>query len=79
MHARFYYTMYVIFRSQRGIEEVAKEMCFSKDISLKFACLDVREGERWSIHSEAQLKLQFPKNFERVDRPKVINHSRFHY
>ena len=34
--------MYITFRSQRGIGQVAKEMCFGKDISLKFACLDVR-------------------------------------
>ena len=70
--------MYIIFRLQRGIEEVAKQMCFGKDISLKFACLDAREEERWSINSETQLKLQFPQIFERVDRPQGINHSRFH-
>ena len=43
---RFYYLMYTTFRSQKRIEEVAKEMCFGKDISLRFACLDAREGER---------------------------------
>ena len=42
--------MYVTFRSQWGIGEVAKEMGFGKDISLKFASLDSRDGERWSIN-----------------------------
>ena len=60
------------------MEEVAKEMCFAEDISLKFACLDAREGERWSINSEAQLKLRFSKIFERVDSPQSINYSHFH-
>ena len=54
-------------------------MCFGEDIYLKFACLDVREGEPWSINSEEQLKLKFPKSFENVDRSQGINHSRFHY
>ena len=75
---RFYYTMYIIFRSKRGIGEVAKEMCFGEDVSLKFAWLNTREGERWSINSEAQLKLQIPKIFERVNSAQGINHSRFH-
>ena len=47
------YLMYIAFRSQRGIGQVPKEMCFGKDVSLKFACLDAREGERLSIISEA--------------------------
>ena len=42
------------FRSQWGIGEVAKEMGFEGDISLKFACLDAREGERLLINLEAQ-------------------------
>ena len=54
-------------------------MCFGEDIYLKFAYLDAREGERWLINSEEQLKLNFPKSFENVDRPQGINHSRFHY
>ena len=71
--------MYITFRSQKGMREVAEEMCFGEDIYLKFTCLDAREGERWSINSEEQLKPQFPKSFENVDRPQGINHSRFHY
>ena len=71
--------MYITFRSQRGIGQVAKEMCFGKDISLKFTCLDAREGKRWSIISEAQLKVQFPKIFENVNCPQGINYSHFHY
>ena len=51
----------ITFRPLRGIGKVAKEKCFEGGISLKFACLDAREGERRSINSEAQLKLQFPK------------------
>ena len=74
----FNYLMYVTFRSQRGIE-VPKEMCFGEYIYLKFACLDAREGERWSINSEEQLMLQFTKSFKNVDCPQGINHSRFHY
>ena len=66
------------FRSLRGIGQVAKEMCFGKDISLKFAGLDAKERERWSIISEAQLKVHFPKIFENVSCPQGINHSRFH-
>ena len=54
--------MYISFRSQRGIGEV-EEISFYEDVSLRFACSDAREGERWSIISEAQLKLQFPKIF----------------
>ena len=38
--------MYITFMSQRGIGEVAKEMCFGEDFSLKFACLDARKGGR---------------------------------
>ena len=71
--------MYITFRLQRGIGEVAEEMCFGEDIYLKFACLDTREGERCSINSEEQLELQFPKSFENVDRTQGINHSHFHY
>ena len=63
--------MYITFRSQGGIGEVAKEMGFGEDISLKFARLDSRDGERWSINSEAKLKLEFPKIFENVDRLQV--------
>ena len=63
--------MYVTFRSQGGIGEVAKEMGFGEDMFLKFARLDSRDGERWSINSEAQLKLEFPKIFENVDRLQV--------
>ena len=59
--------MYITFRSQRGIGQVAKEMSFGKDITFKFACLDAGEGERWSIISEAQLKTQFPKIFKNVN------------
>ena len=58
---------------------MAKEMGFGEDISLKFARLDSRDGERWSINSEAQLKLEFPKIFENVVRVQGINHSCFHY
>ena len=47
--------MHIIFRSQRGVGEVAEEICFYKDVYLKFVCLDAREGERWLIISEAQL------------------------
>ena len=47
--------MHITFRSQRGVGEVAEEMCFYGDASLKFACWDAREGERWLIISEAQL------------------------
>ena len=54
-------------------------MGFGEDISLKFTCLDAREGERWSINSETQLKIEFPKIFENVDCPQGINHSCFHY
>ena len=54
-------------------------MCFGEDIYLQFACLDAIEGKRWLINSEEQLKLQFPKSFENVDRTQSINHSRFHY
>ena len=71
--------MYITFRSQGGIGEVAKEMGFGEDISLKFTRLDSRDGERWSINSEALLKLEFPKIFENVDRLQGINHSCFHY
>ena len=73
------YFMYITFRSQMGIRQVAKETCFGKDISLKFACLDAREGERWWIILEPQLKVQFPKIFENVNSPQGINHSLFHY
>ena len=73
------YLMYITFRSQTGIEEVTEEMCFVKDIYLQFACLDAIKGKRWLINSEEQLKLQFPKSFENVDRTQGINHSRFHY
>ena len=71
--------MYITFRSQGGLGEVAKEMDFGEDISLKFARLDSRYGERWSINSEVQLRLEFPKIFENVDRLQGINHSCFHY
>ena len=73
------YLMYITFRSQRGIGQVAKEMCFGKDISLKLACLDAREGERLSIILEAQIKAQFLNIFENVSCPQGINHPRFHY
>ena len=76
---RFNYLMYITFKLQRGIGEVAKEMCFGEDICLKFAYLDAREGERWSINAEEQLKHQFTKSFENVDCTQGINHSRFHY
>ena len=71
--------MHITFRSQRGIGEVAEEICFHEDASFKLACSNAREGERWSIISEAQLKLQFPKIFQNVNCPQGINHSRFHY
>ena len=71
--------MYITFRSQRGIGQVPKEMCFGKDISLKFACLDAREGERLFIISEAQVKAQFLNIFENVSCPQGISHLRFHY
>ena len=71
--------MYITFRSQRRKGEIAEEMCFGENIYLKFACLDEREGKRWSINSEEQLKLQFRKSFENVNRPQGMNHSRFHY
>ena len=71
--------MHITFRSQRGIREAAEEMCFGEDISLKFTCLDAREGERWSIISEAQLKLKFPKIFRNANCPEGINHSHFYY
>ena len=45
--------MHIIFRSQAGIG-VAKQMGFGEDFSLKFACSGVRDGEWWSINSEAQ-------------------------
>ena len=67
------------FRSQRGIQEVTKEMCFDEDVSLKFACLAAGEGERCSIISEGQLKFHFPKIYENFDCPQGINHSMFHY
>ena len=54
-------------------------MCFYEDVSLKFFCSGVREGEQWSIMSEAQLKLQFPEIFQNVNCPQGINHSHFHY
>ena len=47
--------MHITFRSQRGVREVAEEMFFDGDASLKFACWDAREGEQWLIISEAQL------------------------
>ena len=71
--------MYITFRSQRGIGQVAKEMCFGKDISLKFTCLDAKEGERLSIISKAQVKAQFLNIFEDVSCPQGINNPRFHY
>ena len=71
--------MHITFRSQRGIRELVEEICFHKDASFKLACADAREGERWSIISEAQLNLQFPKIFQNVNCPQGINHSRFHY
>ena len=71
--------MYITFRSQRGIGQVGKEMCFGKDISLKFTCLHARAGKPWSIISEAQLKVQFPKISENVNFPQGINHSHFQY
>ena len=54
-------------------------MGFGEDISLKFVHLNSRDGEQWSVNSEAQLKLEFPKIFENVDRLQGINHSCFHY
>ena len=48
--------MHITFRSHGGIE-VAKQIGFGEDFSLKFACLDVSDGEQWSINSEAQLNL----------------------
>ena len=69
--------MYITFRSQGEIGEVAKEMGFDEDISLKFTRLDSRDGERWSINLEAELKLEFPKIFENADRLQGINHSCF--
>ena len=47
--------MHITFGSQRGVGEVAEEICFYGDVSLKFACWDAREGERWLIISEARL------------------------
>ena len=76
---RFSYVIYITLTSQGRIGEVVKEMGFGEDISLKFTCLDAREGERWSINSETQLKIEFPKIFENVDCPQGINHSCFHY
>ena len=76
---QFKYLMYTTFRSRTGIGEVAEEICFGEDIYLQFACLDAIEGKRWLINSEEQLKLQFPKSFENVDRTQGINHLRFHY
>ena len=73
------YLMYITFRSQRGIGQIVKEKCFGKDISLKLACLDAREGERFSIILEAQVKVQFLNIFENVSCPQDINHPRFHY
>ena len=69
--------MYITFTSQGGIGEVAKKMGFGEDISLKFTRLDSRDGERWSINSEAQLKLEFRKTFQNVDCLQGINHSCF--
>ena len=71
--------MYITFRSQRGIGQVPKEMCYGKDISLKFVCLDAREGERLSVISEAQVKARFLNIFENVSCRQGINHPRFHY
>ena len=76
---QFNYLMYITFRSRTGIGEVDEEMCFGEDIYLQFACLDAKEGKRWLINSEEQLKLQFSKSFENVDHTQGINHSRFHY
>ena len=75
----FNYPMCITCRSQRGIGEIAEEMCFGEDIYSKFPSLDAREGEQWSINSEQQLKLQFSKSFENVSRPQGINHLRFRY
>ena len=36
-------------RSQMEIAELAEEICFYEDVSLKFACSDAREGEQWLI------------------------------
>ena len=60
--------MYITFRSQGGIGEVAKEMGFGEDSSSKFACLNATEGEQLSINSKEQLKLEFPKIFKNVGR-----------
>ena len=60
--------MYITFRSQGGIGEVAKEMGFGEDSSSRFACLNTTEGVRLSINSKEQLKLEFPKIFENVGR-----------
>ena len=71
--------MYITFRSQEETGEVTKEIGFGEDICLKFARLDSRDRERWSINSAAQLKLEFPKIFENVDNLQSINHSCFNY
>ena len=44
--------MYIIFRSQEGIGEVAKEVDFNEGISLKSAHLNARDGERGLINSK---------------------------
>ena len=71
--------MYITFRSQGGIGEVAKKRGFSEDIFLKLPRLDAGDGERCSINSKVQLKLEFPKMFENVDHLQCINYSCFHY
>ena len=65
---QFNYLMYITCRSRTGIGEVAEEICFGEEIYFQFTCFDEIEGKRRFVNSEEQLKLQFPKNFENVDR-----------
>ena len=37
--------MYITFRLETGIGEVAEEMCFGEDFYLQFAWLDTIEGK----------------------------------
>ena len=55
--------MYITFRSQRGIGQVAKEMCFGKDISLKFTCLDAREANAKVDYLRGTIKGSVSKDF----------------
>ena len=43
---QFNYQMYITFKSQTGIGEVTKEICFGEDIYMQFAWLDAIEGKR---------------------------------